>query len=177
MDYSRIRTFLFIIRKQCTVSERQLNIQYSVLKIADFQDVSVQRLLEQTIAFAGNAYAPYSDFKVSACVLLDTGEILKGTNVENASYPVCICAERTVLSHAISNYPKSKIKVMAIYVDKDLEAPVPPCGLCRQSLFEAETRQKSPIQLLLVAKNGTVYQFERSSDLLPLSFSSDFLES
>lgn len=157
------------------MKEHQLHIQYkSASNISEFEP-NVQKLIQETIAFAANAYAPYSNFKVSAALLLENGKILKGTNVENASYPVCICAERTLLSHAISNYPNDKIAIMAIYVDKDLPAPVPPCGLCRQSLVEAEARQKQKFKILLISKGGTILQFESCGDLLPLSFNADFL--
>lgn len=157
------------------MEERKIHITYrSTQRKTDF-NVSIQNLIAETILFAANAYAPYSDFKVSACLLLDDGKILKGTNVENASYPVCICAERTLVSHAVSNYPEKKIEVIAIYVDKDLSTPVPPCGLCRQTLVEVENRQKKSIQILLISKNGTILQFDKCGDLLPLSFGSEFL--
>lgn len=157
------------------MKEHQLHIQYrSTANSGEFEP-NVQELIQETIAFAANAYAPYSQFKVSAGLLLENGKILKGTNVENASYPVCICAERTLLSHAISNYPNDKIAIMAIYVDKDLPAPVPPCGLCRQSLVEAEARQNKKFKILLISKGGTILQFESCGDLLPLAFNGDFL--
>lgn len=134
-----------------------------------------RNLINQTILFAQNAYAPYSNFKVSAGILLESGKTVYGTNVENASYPAGICAERTALSHAISNYPTDPIRTIAIYVDKDLKEPVPPCGICRQSLVEAEQRQKKSIEILLVSTEGLVYRFKRSADLLPLSFGANFL--
>lgn len=158
------------------MKEHSIQIRYrSTNKVADFEPL-VQNLIIETIAFAANAYAPYSNFRVSAALILESGKILRGTNVENASYPVCICAERTLLSHAISNYPNEKISVVAVYVDKDLPAPAPPCGLCRQSLVEAETRQGQKIQILLISKSGTILRFESCSDLLPLSFGGDFLK-
>ena len=140
-------------------------------------DLSVenQQLVHETILFAANAYAPYSHFPVSACLRLDDGQIIKGANVENGSFPVSICAERTLLSHTVSNYPDKKIKTMAIYVDKAVGEPVPPCGLCRQTLLEVELRQQSPIQLILVAKEGHYLLFDRSSDLLPLYFDGSVL--
>lgn len=158
------------------MKDHSIHIRYkSASGVEDF-DSSIQVLVKETIAFAENAYAPYSNFRVSAGLILESGKILKGTNVENASYPVCICAERTLLSHAISNYPAEKISVIAIYVDKDLPTPVPPCGLCRQSLVEAESRQGKKISILLVSKRGTILEFSSCSDLLPLSFGSDFLD-
>ncbi|MBK9190847.1 MAG: cytidine deaminase [Crocinitomicaceae bacterium] len=163
------------MRRTLSMEERKIHITYkSTNQKTDFSS-AVQHLIDETISFSANAYAPYSDFKVSACLLLEDGKILKGTNVENASYPVCICAERTLVSHAVSNYPQTKIEVIAIYVDKDLATPVPPCGLCRQTLVEVENRQKKSIQILLIAKNGTIIQFDKCSDLLPLSFGSEFL--
>ena len=157
------------------MEDKRLQINYKITnELSDF-DEAHRDLIAQTIAFAGNAYAPYSNFKVSAALILNNGRILKGTNVENASYPVGICAERTLVSHAVSNYPNNLIETIAIYVDKDLPAPVPPCGLCRQTLVEVENRQKKTIRILLIAKNGTIIEFEKCSDLLPLAFSGDFL--
>jgi len=157
------------------MEEKKIQINYKItIDLNDF-DSEHKDLIAQTIAFAANAYAPYSNFKVSAALILDNGKILKGTNVENASYPVGICAERTLVSHAVSNYPTNSIRTIAIYVDKDLPQPVPPCGMCRQALLEVEKRQNKPIKILLVGKNGTIIQFERCSDLLPLAFNGDFL--
>jgi cytidine deaminase len=138
-------------------------------------DSTTQTLINETITFSENAYAPYSNFHVSAGLILESGEILKGTNVENASYPVSICAERTLLSHTVSNYPEAKITKIAIYVDKDLSEPVPPCGLCRQTLLEVEKRQNQNIEVILISKSGTFIVFEKCADLLPLYFDSEML--
>jgi len=138
-------------------------------------DAKTKDLIEQTIAFSKNAYAPYSNFHVSACLILDNDTVVRGTNVENASYPVSICAERTLLSHTVSNYPSNKIEKIAIYVDKDLSEPVPPCGVCRQTLLEVEKRQKQDIEIILVSKGGTYIVFEKSADLLPLYFDGEAL--
>src|SRR5687768_17541244 len=102
------------------MEEKHIHIQYkSTQSVRDF-DPDVQKLIRDTIAFAAQAYAPYSNFRVSAGLILENGTILRGTNVENASYPVGICAERTLLAHAVSNYPNQAIRILAIYVDKDL---------------------------------------------------------
>jgi len=157
------------------MEDKNLQINYKLSnQVSDF-DKAHQDLIAQTIAFAQNAYAPYSNFKVSAALILANGQVLKGTNVENASYPVGICAERTLVSHAVSNYPNQVIQTIAVYVDKDLSSPVPPCGLCRQTLVEVENRQKKAIRILLIAKSGMIIQFEKCSDLLPLAFTADFL--
>lgn len=150
-------------------------IEYQTATYKELKDADLKELIDQTIAFASQAYAPYSQFKVSACARLQSGKIIKGSNVENASYPVSICAERTVLSHAVSNYPNDKIQEIAIYVDKDMKSPIPPCGLCRQTLVEVELRQKQAIKILLIAKNGDLMQFNSASDILPFAFDGTFL--
>lgn len=155
--------------------KKQLSIQYEETTIEDLADQNLKDLIVETIAFAQNAYAPYSNFKVSAGLRLTDGTILKGTNVENASYPVSICAERTLLAHAVSNYPALKITDVVVYVDKDLPTPVPPCGLCRQTLSEVEQRQQSPIRIIMVAKNGDILSVESTVDVLPWSFNASYL--
>jgi len=157
------------------MEEKSIHIRYRSTQTVNDFDSAVQKLIADTIHFASQAYAPYSNFRVSAGLILDNGTILKGTNVENASYPVGICAERTLLSHAVSNYPDCVIKTLAVYVDKDLSTPVPPCGLCRQTLVEVENRQQQNIIVLLVGKNGTILEFSSCKDLLPLSFGAAFL--
>lgn len=157
------------------MEKKSLSVQY--IEGNNIEDLTTedQELINETIAFAANAYAPYSNFFVSACLRLDDGTIVKGANVENGSFPVSICAERTLLSHTVSNYPQNKVKTVAIYVDKAVGEPVPPCGLCRQTLLEVELRQQSPIKLILVAKEGTYLQFEKASDLLPFFFDGSML--
>ena len=134
-----------------------------------------QELINQTIDFSDNAYAPYSNFHVSAGLILDNGKVIKGTNVENASYPVSICAERTLLSHTVSNYPTNKIEKIVIYVDRDLSEPVSPCGVCRQTLLEVEKRQEKNIEVILITKSGTFVVFDKCTDLLPLYFDGEVL--
>ncbi len=132
-------------------------------------------LLQQARSFTASAYAPYSKFYVAAVAQLSNGEIVKGTNQENASYPVGICAERALLSSTASLFPDAFIKVMAISYhnhnqDSTSNQPVSPCGMCRQALLEHENRYDHPIKLILSGMDGKVFVIERSSLLLPLSF-------
>ena len=157
------------------MAKKNISINYQELEDASQLDHSIRELIDETKQFVDHAYAPYSNFRVSACLLLESGKIIKGANVENASYPISTCAERVLLSHTISNYPHTQIRCIAIYVDKELRDPVPPCGMCRQSLFEAEQNQKSDIRLYLVAKSGKIIVINRCADLLPLSFKPDML--
>lgn len=157
------------------MENKLIQVKYKQGNSISVFDEITQRLIQETIDFSNNAYAPYSNFHVSAGLLLDDGNILKGTNVENASYPVSICAERTLLSHTVSNYPESLIQKIAIYVDKNLSEPVPPCGLCRQTLLEVEKRQNQSIEIILISKSGTFVVFEKCADLLPLYFDGEVL--
>lgn len=121
------------------------------------------------------AYAPYSNFNVGAVAKMANGEIVAGTNQENASYPVGICAERVLLSSAATLYPNVPIDTIAIsYNNTNGESshPISPCGMCRQSLVEYEERMKQPIRLLLSGMEGKVFIIQKANLLLPLSFGS-----
>jgi cytidine deaminase len=130
-------------------------------------------LLSEAKRITEGAYAPYSKFKVGASVLLKNGKIILGVNIENASYPVGICAERSALASAISQFPEVEIEAIAIsYLASkgENDKPVFPCGMCRQFISECEDRNQSPIRLILGAQNGKVILLETSKNLLPFSF-------
>lgn len=94
----------------------------------------VRRRLEQAARqAAGAAYAPYSKFRVGAAVLAGSGKIFAGCNVENASYGLCNCAERSAI-FAAAAAGERKIKAVAVYTRT--AAPTPPCGACRQVINE-----------------------------------------
>lgn len=133
-----------------------------------------QNLIELSKKAAEKAYAPYSKFRVGAAILLENGEILSGSNQENASYPVGVCAERTLLSYAHANFPESKKLKLAISV-LDTSKDVSPCGLCRQTLLEYESLQGQPIEIMLHNMSGTVIVLPSASSLLPLHFNNDML--
>jgi cytidine deaminase len=121
------------------------------------------------------AYAPYSNFKVGAAAKLANGEIVVGSNQENASFPVGICAERVLLAAASTIYPKIPILTMAISyhnINGDSSRPISPCGMCRQSLQEYQAIVNHPIKLILSGMKGEVYIIESANQLLPLSFTS-----
>ena len=122
------------------------------------------------------AYAPYSGFRVAAAARLKDGTIVTGTNQENASYPVGICAERTLLSAISAVYPAVGIDTIVVTYHNpggDSNTPVAPCGICRQTLLEYEIRNQSAIRLILTGFTGKVIIIEPASLLLPLSFSAD----
>ena len=137
-----------------------------------------KQLLERARKALETAYAPYSGFKVGAAVLMDSGEVVIGNNQENASYPSGLCAERVAVFQAGARFPGELIRTIAIVAKapgKQLSAPAAPCGNCRQSIYEYEKKQGSPIRLLLQAAEGAVYECPSLSDLLPLGFDNSFL--
>lgn len=136
-------------------------------------------LVRKAIEATGLAYAPYSKFNVGAAAKLANGQILAGANQENASYPVGICAERTLLSTASSLFPNVAIDTMAIsYKSSELESdhPITPCGICRQTLHEFQLRVKQSMRLILAGETGEVYILPNADILLPLSFSANDLQ-
>jgi homotetrameric cytidine deaminase len=96
---------------------------------------SLHRLLDLARQAAQNAYAPYSGFRVGAALLLHSGQVVTGTNVENASYGLTICAERAAVARAISQFGPL-IRIQAVAITNLNNAPSPPCGACRQVLSE-----------------------------------------
>lgn len=137
-----------------------------------------QELLKKAKKIAGDAYAPYSGFRVGAALLLHSGEVILGSNQENASYPSGLCAERVAVFQKGTRFPEAVIEVLAVVAispGKDLKIPAAPCGNCRQSLLEYEHRQKSPIRILLQADSGMVYECPSVSALLPLGFDQSYL--
>ncbi|GAB2658331.1 cytidine deaminase [Flavihumibacter cheonanensis] len=136
-------------------------------------------LLETARAITVQAYAPYSRFFVGASVKLDNGQLLSGTNQENASFPAGICAERTVLAAVSSVYPGAVIHAMAISFRSAGAAsnhPISPCGICRQSLIEQEKRQQAPIRIILGGQVGPIFIISSMNHLLPFSFTGEELD-
>tara|TARA_R110000851_G_scaffold165661_3_gene310708 strand:- start:423 stop:905 length:483 start_codon:yes stop_codon:yes gene_type:complete len=138
----------------------------------------IQNLMEQAVAVRKKAYAPYSKFRVGAALLLDNEQIVLGSNQENAAYPSGLCAERVAIFQAGAIYPEAKILKMAITAASDSNktiAPIPPCGACRQSIAEYETRQESPIEIYFMGETGDIYKSDSLKNLLPLMFDKNFL--
>jgi cytidine deaminase len=126
------------------------------------------------------AYAPYSHFHVGAAARLQNGATVASTNQENASYPVGICAERTLLGTLSSIHPNVPVETIAItyinYATGNGDQPASPCGLCRQSLFEYEQRMGHPIRVILAGPEGVVLIINSVKDLLPFGFGPDDLK-
>lgn len=135
-------------------------------------------LMEKAFEARDRAYAPYSNFNVGAALLLDNGEIITGNNQENASYPSGLCAERTAIYYAGSQYPNAKVVRMAISatsIHKPLSSPIPPCGACRQAIAEYEVKQETPIEIYFMGESGSIAKSASLANLLPLVFDKSVL--
>ena len=138
----------------------------------------VQELMEKAVEARENSYSPYSKFRVGAAIKLENGEVVTGSNQENASYPAGLCAERTAIFYAGAKYPNEKILKMALSarsLNHVVETPTPPCGSCRQAIAEYEVRQDQAIEIYFMGEKGKVVKAGSISDLLPLIFDNSYL--
>ena len=126
------------------------------------------KLIEEAINAREFAYAPYSNFKVGAAVLMEDGSIYSGCNIENASFGATNCAERTAIFKAISE-GKKEIKVLAEI--GDVNTYTMPCGICRQVISEFISED---IDVILI-KNKNDFIIKKFSEIFPLSFSKNDL--
>ena len=138
-------------------------------------------LLEEARRTTQKAYAPYSNFLVGAAAVCNNGEKVYGTNQENASYPVGICAERVLLASASMVQTDIPIKTMAISYNNlsrsgGSDKPISPCGMCRQSLAEYEERTSQPMRLIMSGMEGKVMILSSAAQLLPFSFGSESMK-
>lgn len=120
-------------------------------------------LLAAAWAARDHAHAPYSHFQVGAALLWDVNRITSGCNVENASYPLCLCAERTALCAAVAQGMKPQ-QPAALVIVTESEELAPPCGACRQAL--AEFSEDLPVLLA----NRSQHRLHRLAELLPMAF-------
>ncbi|MDX1904742.1 MAG: cytidine deaminase [Thermonemataceae bacterium] len=134
-----------------------------------------KKLLQKAQEISELAYAPYSNFLVSACLYLSNGEIVEGVNQENAAYPSGLCAERVAFFRSGIQYPNVTIEKVAILGKKRGEDYLftAPCGACRQVMLEFEINQKKAIEVILKDKEGKIYKIPSIRMLLPFSFSNE----
>lgn len=155
------------------MKEIEIKTTIGVFESLNDLPTDIQSLMHQAIEIRKNAYAPYSKFSVGAAILLDNGKIVLGSNQENAAYPSGLCAERVAIFHAGAIYPNAKIIKLAITAASDINpttTPIPPCGACRQSIVEYESKQDKPIEIYFMGEKGAIYKSNSISNLLPLSF-------
>ncbi len=150
------------------------NINTEIIEIDNINELSEtqQKLINAAREAATKSYAPYSKFNVGAAVLLDDGKIIKGTNQENAAYPSGLCAERTALFWANSEFPDKSVKSIAITALKNgkiINSPLAPCGSCRQVMLETETRYNNNMEIILDSSSYFLI-INSAKDLLPIYF-------
>ncbi|MCD6091895.1 MAG: cytidine deaminase [Bacteroidales bacterium] len=137
------------------------------------------KLLEKAQLACKSAYAPYSQFRVGASVLLENGVIVSGNNQENAAYPSGLCAERVAMYYASANYPNIPMLAIAIAVESDevkFTKPLAPCGSCRQVMAEYEHLYQLKMRVILSEPEGRVQIINGVSDLLPFTFNATELK-
>ncbi len=175
---------LICFHKTCIFTSRILKMEKEIKILFEtfpsYSDLPAleQKLFDQAESVRKNAYAPYSSFSVGCALLLENGEIITGSNQENAAYPSGLCAERTTIFWTSANYPNLKIKkIFVIGGPKDglSSTPIPPCGGCRQSILEYEAKQKDQIEIYFASPNGEIIKTKSVRDLLPFSFDASFL--
>ena len=161
------------------INENNLVLKYKKFDSLEEMPKELQTLYIKSTEATKNAYAPYSNFKVGAAVLLEDGEIVLGSNQENAAYPSGLCAERTALFYIGAN-KNQKIKAIAVAATKDnldhFIEDISPCGGCRQVMNEYENKQGGKIQFVTPATNGTFIVLDSVKTFLPFEFTADVLD-
>ncbi|WP_338410604.1 cytidine deaminase [uncultured Flavobacterium sp.] len=155
------------------MKEIKIVTSFTVYDSIDALDLEIKNLMLDAKEARKTAYAPYSNFSVGAALLLDNGEVVKGTNQENAAYPSGLCAERVAIFYAGSQFPKAKVLKMCITassISKESITPIPPCGACRQSIAEYEFKQELLIEIYFMGAKGEVYKSDSLKNLLPFMF-------
>ncbi len=156
------------------MKKEKYNFECEVFESLDLLPKEIQNLLAVAEDQLNYSYAPYSNFLVGAAALIDNGEIFPGCNQENASYPLCMCAERVALYNVGSAHQEFNINTIAITAHnpkKSINEPCMPCGACRQVIQEFEQRQGTAINLFLTGDSGKIIKIEGIKNILPLSFS------
>ena len=155
------------------MKEQILELSYRIYALDELPEES-RKLVDAALEATQRSYAPYSHFYVGAAVMLNNGVIVTGNNQENVAFPSGLCAERTALFYANAQYPEVPVKALAIVArdssGKVTQAPISPCGACRQVMLETENRFGKPMQILLASAEEVIV-VERASALLPLAVS------
>ena len=156
------------------VGNLNYSFPYKEIETLEQLDNSLVKLISLARDMTSKAYAPYSSFYVGAAILLSDGSYIGGCNQENASYPLCICAERVALYNYGASETDTHIVALAISANnpnKPLTNPCMPCGACRQVIQEFELRQNQPISLYLTANNiSTIVHIDGINHILPQAF-------
>ena len=154
----------------------QMLLRYAEYTAGEAMDKTDAELVEAALAARENAYAPYSNYKVGAALVLSDGTIVVGNNQENAAYPSGLCAERVALFAARAQFPNQAILALAVVTTGEPhDSPASPCGSCRQVMTEFEQLQGHAMRLIMANTSKAAVVFDRASDLLPFCFTCEQL--
>ena len=162
------------------MEKKNINIEVEVLGYDELSEQD-RHLVDEAKRMTATSYAPYSKFHVGAAILMDNGEVVCGSNQENAAFSSGTCAERTACFQASALYPDVPMKKIAIaawtrlHQKEDTPSelcfqgePISPCGACRQALLEYEAKY-GPIEVILYGREH-IYRLPSIRSLMPLSF-------
>ena len=155
------------------MQKKDINIGYNEYESLNELPADYRLLMEKAAEATKSSYAPYSKFNVGAAVLMGNGEIVTGSNQENAASPSGLCAERVALFAAHHNYPSSPVKAIAIIGSHNsilTSTLTYPCAACLQVMLESQKRAGAPIAVI-VGSAGKIQVMESVDALLPFSFS------
>jgi len=155
------------------MSQQDFQFSYAFLTHWHQLHAADQHLVDQANLAMQKAYAPYSNFKVGASVLLENGQIICGSNQENVAFPSGLCAERVALNYVGANFPDVAIDTLCVVARGELmpeDHMLSPCGGCRQVMLESENRQVPPIRVILVNQDHRTIILNAVRDLLPFGF-------
>ena len=161
-----------LINLRFPMREITLRIEYKEYEAISNVPEQEYELIMRARQAAKSAYAPYSGFRVGAAVQLANGQVVTGSNQENAAYPSGLCAERTALFYASAQYPGEPIVAIAVSTINGTATAseiAKPCGACRQVMAEYEDLARQPLKIILDSKD-TVLVMSGIDSLLPLRF-------
>lgn len=150
--------------------EHEITLQYKTYENWRQTLAIPKAIAERLEALLLSAYAPYSNYPVSSIVVMESGEMIVGTNQENGAFPSGLCAERVAVLAAKAAHPNEAIQTVYIMTGESEREPAAPCGSCRQVLHETELRQIRPFELILLNKTDKALAFTGVQGLLPFSF-------
>ena len=150
--------------------EHEITLQYRTYENWRQTLAIPKAIAERLDALLLSAYAPYSNYPVSSIVVMESGEMIVGTNQENGAFPSGLCAERVAVLAAKAAHPNEAIQTVYIMTGESEREPAAPCGSCRQVLHETELRQIRPFELILLNKTDKALAFTGVQGLLPFSF-------
>lgn len=155
------------------MKKQEINTIVTQYSSADELPQTYQELLQKAHEAMKLTHSPYSHFPVGAALLLEDGTMVMGSNQENASFPLGLCAERIALANYAMLAKGKEVTALAVVVDSSVAAP---CGMCRQALLEQEHLQPGNIRVFMQGKGPDVLEVESIESLLPLPFFSKNLK-